>query len=290
MGLLQQFALLFSDGGGGGGGGETTRLAALSHVLATSDDVESGSSCVVFCETRAQCNTVAQFLTLRGASALPLHGDLEQRDREKTLVRFRNKSCRILVATNVASRGLDVEDVALVVCYELNKEVDVHVHRVGRTARAEKSGVAVSLVNTATATAAGGRRGGGGGGGEIGRLETIDAALGGEPIVRKTWTPPPPQQQNSHNNSGDNEELRGWASEWSTVLVMGGRKDKIRPGDVLGAISNDAVGIQGVQVGKIEVTDKQTWIAVQKSVAAQAAEGLGRTKIKKRKFRVHLID
>lgn len=71
---------------------------------------------------------------------------------------------------------------------------------------------------------------------------------------------------------------------------MGGRKDKIRPGDVLGAISNDAVGIQGAQVGKIEVTDKLTWVAVQSSVAAKAAEGLGKTKIKKRKFRVHLID
>jgi len=100
------------------------------------------------------------------------------------------------VTTTVASRGLDVEDVALVVCYKFNKEVDVHVHihRVGWTARAEKSGVALSLVNTVPAPSAGERRGGGGGGGEIGRLEAVDAALGGEPIVRKTWTPPPPPQ------------------------------------------------------------------------------------------------
>ena len=74
------------------------------------------------------------------------------------------------------------------------------------------------------------------------------------------------------------------------MLVMGGRKDKIRPGDVLGAISNDSVGIQGAQVGKIEVMDKRTWVAVRSSVAAKAAEGLGKTKIKKRKFRVRLID
>jgi len=262
--LLQQSALLFS-------GGERTRLEALSHTLATSSTIaHNGSSCVVFCETRSQCSAVADFLRSRGASALPLHGDLDQRERQKTLVRFRNKSCRILVATNVASRGLDVEGVALVVCFELNKEVDVHVHRVGRTARAESLGEAVSLV------AVGGRQEG-----EIKRLEDIDAAFGGEPIARRTW---------KQTNGGDDLKEKGWAAEWSTVLVMGGRKDKIRPGDVLGAISNVDVGIQGAQVGKIEVTDKLTWVAVRSSVAAKAADGLGKTKIKKRKFRVHLIN
>jgi ATP-independent RNA helicase DbpA len=274
---LQQSALLFT-------GGEYTRLQALSHVLATANAAnstaengsENGSSCVVFCETRAQCNSVAEFLRHRGASALPLHGDMEQRDRERTLVSFRNKSCRILVATNVASRGLDVEGVSLVVCFELNKEVHAHIHRVGRTARADTFGEAVSLVSTSAA---------GRGGGEIERLEAIDA-FGGEPIARSVW-----KQPQKHGN-GENYDLKkkGWAAEWRTVLVMGGRKDKIRPGDVLGAISNDSVGIQGAQVGKIEVMDKRTWVAVRSSVAAKAAEGLGKTKIKKRKFRVRLID
>jgi len=117
-------------------------------------------------ETQAQCNTVATVLTLCGSECISTaRRDLGQRDREKTLVRFRN-----------TSHGLDVEDVSLlVVCYELNKEVDVHVHRVGRTARAETFGVAVSLVNTAAVPIpSGGRRGGdGGGGGEIGRLDFI---------------------------------------------------------------------------------------------------------------------
>ena len=271
--LLQQSALLFT-------GGENTRFAALSHVLATSNvvtDSEIGSSsCVVFCETRAQCNSVANFLRSRGASALPLHGDLEQREREKTLARFRNKSCRILVATNVACRGLDVEGVSLVICFELNKEVDVHIHRVGRTARAESLGTAVSLVSMSV-------RGRQGGGCEIERLDAIDAAFGGEPIARNTY---------NHKNGNEEDDLKekGWAAEWSTLLVMGGRKDKIRPGDVLGAICNDDVGIYGADVGKIDVTDKLTWVAVRGSVAKKAAEGLGKTKIKKRKFRVHLID
>jgi hypothetical protein len=133
-------------------------------------------------------------------------------------------------------------------------------------------GEAVSLV------AVGGQKGGGG---EIERLEAIDAAFGGEPIPRRMWKP----------TAGDDDlKEHGWEAEWSTVLVMGGRKDKIRPGDVLGAISNVDVGIQGAQVGKIEVTDKLTWVAVRSDVAAKAVEGLGKNKIKKRKFRVHLID
>jgi ATP-independent RNA helicase DbpA len=115
--LLRQSAVLFD-------GGETARLDALCHVLATAAVPEQGAeaSCLVFCETRLQCKEVADFLSSCGASALALHGELEQPEREKVLVRFRNKSCRVLVATNVASRGLDVEGVSLVVCYELNDD------------------------------------------------------------------------------------------------------------------------------------------------------------------------
>ena len=115
--LLRQSAVLFD-------GGETVRLDALCHVLATAAVPEQGAeaSCLVFCETRLECKEVADFLSSRGASALALHGELEQPEREKVLVRFRNKSCRVLVATNVASRGLDVEGVSLVVCFELNDD------------------------------------------------------------------------------------------------------------------------------------------------------------------------
>jgi len=275
--LLHQSALLFT------GNDDNARLAALSHVLATSNNIaatkngSSSSSCIIFCETRAQCNSVSDFLRVRGVSALPLHGELEQNDREKTLVRFRNKTCRILVATNVASRGLDVDGVGLVICYELNKDVDVHVHRVGRTARAESLGEAVSLVSASSVE---GRKGGS----EIQRLDAIDEAFGGESIPRNM------HKQKKGNEEDDDLKEKGWAADWSTLLVMGGRKDKIRPGDVLGAISSDNVGIEGADVGKIEVMDRRTWVAVRTSVAKKAAEGLGKSKIKKRKFRVHLID
>lgn len=316
--LLQQSALLFE-------GGEEVRLEALCHVLATAaapvavalSEEGAEPSCVVFCETRQQCNDVAAFLCSRGASALALHGDLEQSEREKVLVRFRNKSCRILVATNVASRGLDVADLSLVICLELNEDPDVHVHRVGRTARAERAGAAVSLVHAPASRAQrkDGRRASDAVDGadlevspvagegesreregerergtgrtwipqnrynEVSRLDSIDKALGGEPIPRKTWRP-----------TGQIVELHlNWEAGWVTVLVSGGRRDKLRAGDILGALCGDVVRLQGSQVGKIEVTEERTWVAVRRDVAAKVVRGLNSTKIKNQRFRAHLI-
>ena len=103
------------------------------------------ASCVVFCNTKKDCQAVCDSLNAAGQSALSLHGDLEQRDRDQTLVRFANGSSRVLVATDVAARGLDIKSLELVVNYELAWDPEVHVHRIGRTARAGESGLAISL-------------------------------------------------------------------------------------------------------------------------------------------------
>ncbi|HEE9440189.1 TPA: ATP-dependent RNA helicase DbpA, partial [Salmonella enterica subsp. enterica serovar Typhimurium] len=103
------------------------------------------ASCVVFCNTKKDCQAVCDALNAVGQSALALHGDLEQRDRDQTLVRFANGSARILVATDVAARGLDIKSLELVVNYELAWDPEVHVHRIGRTARAGSSGLAISF-------------------------------------------------------------------------------------------------------------------------------------------------
>jgi ATP-independent RNA helicase DbpA len=216
---------------------------------------------LVFCETRAQCKEVAKLLRHQGAAAIALHGELEQRDRDEVLVRFRNGSARILVATNVASRGLDVDGIGLVVCYELSPDPTVHIHRVGRTARAEAHGEAVSLVA--------------GGGKELRRLEAIDALMEGE-IPRSRWSP------------GADERLDDWSAEWRTLVVMGGRRDKLRAGDLLGALTR-GVGLDGDDVGKIVLTDRRVWIAVRAEVARRAQEGLNSARIKKKRFRVRLV-
>ncbi len=216
---------------------------------------------VVFCETRAQCKQVAGRLRSLGAAALALHGELSQSDRDEVLIRFRNGTARVLVATNVAARGLDVDDVALVVCYELSDDPDLHIHRVGRTARAEAQGEAVALVA--------------GGGKELRRLEAVDERLG-VAMPRSSWEPQPPTR------------LERWASDWRTLVVIGGRGDKLRAGDLLGALTR-GVGLEGSDVGDIALTDRRTWVAVRAAVVDQAWEGLNAIRIKKKRYRVHRV-
>ena len=102
-------------------------------------------SALVFCNTRDGVRMVADYLTRRGFSVLSLHGELEQREREEMLVRFANRSSNVLVASDVAARGLDVKELAMVVNFDIASDLDSHIHRIGRTGRAGSRGVALSL-------------------------------------------------------------------------------------------------------------------------------------------------
>ena len=114
-------------------------------------------STLVFCNMRRDTRDLADGLAQRGFSALALHGDLEQRDRDEVLMRFANRSCAILVATDVAARGLDIEDLPAVVNWEVSTDPDVHLHRIGRTGRAGRKGMAWTLVARRRNAAHGGR-------------------------------------------------------------------------------------------------------------------------------------
>jgi ATP-dependent RNA helicase DbpA len=232
------------------------RRETLCMVLADRTPVPT----LVFCETRQQCNELTEYLRQQGAAALTLHGELEQRDRDDVLARLRNESARILVATNVAARGLDLDGLGLVVCFELSPDPSVHIHRVGRTARASAQGEAVSLV-------AGPR--------EARRLDDIEALVGSK-IPRVDVS------------GARTVSLAAWTAPYRTLAIRGGRKDKLRPGDILGALTRD-VKLAGDDVGKIEVKDHRSWVAVRSAVAARAATALSATRIKKRRFRVHLV-
>jgi ATP-independent RNA helicase DbpA len=161
----------------------------------------------------------------------------------------------------------------------------VHVHRVGRTARANTAGEAVSLVHVGGSGGVGGAGGGAWRSDELARLDSIDQTLGGEPISRHNFTPPPV----GGGASPRPIQLPQWSAAWRTVLVLGGRRDKLRPGDILGALSGADVGLEGLQVGKIDVTEQRTWVAVEKGVAGKAVKALNAAKIKKRRFKTHLI-
>lgn len=214
------------------------------------------ASCIAFCTTKLQCDELAAALGERGFSALALHGDLEQRDRDSVLVRFGNQSCSVLVATDVAARGLDIKALPLVVNVEPARDPEVHTHRVGRTGRAGEAGLAVTLCTPSQ-------------GHKVSRLES---------------------HRSEEVRWGDVEQLlanpdRPIAPAMRTLCISGGRKDKVRPGDVLGALTGEA-GISGKAVGKIDLFDFQCFVAVDRNVAGEALKRLESGRIKGRKMRV----
>lgn len=121
---------------------ERDKLAALTRLF----EVEEVSSALIFVRTRVGTGELANELTVRGFPAEALNGDLSQEARERTMSRFRNNQIKVLVATDVAARGLDIEDISHVFNYDLPDDPEVYVHRVGRTGRAGKAGLAISLV------------------------------------------------------------------------------------------------------------------------------------------------
>jgi ATP-independent RNA helicase DbpA len=235
--------------------GDQQRLEALRLLLLHYHP----DSTVIFCNTRNEAQEIAQDLRSHGFSALALHGDLDQRDRDQTLVRFSNKSVAVLVATDVAARGLDIDSLDAVINYHIARDAEMHVHRIGRTGRAGNKGTAHSLISDR----------------EVHKVALLQDYLG-EPIEPE---PLPPQSL-----------LGGRANPpaMETLLIDGGKRQKLRPGDILGALTGDA-GIPGNQVGKIDLFDSRAYVAVHRAVAKQALKKLSEGKLKGRSFRVSLL-
>jgi ATP-independent RNA helicase DbpA len=229
--------------------------AALAALLLDQGD----AGAVVFCNMRRDVDEVAGSLAHLGFAALPLHGDMEQRDREEVLVRFANRSCTVLVASDVAARGLDVEDVALVVNYDVPSDADTYIHRVGRTGRAGRTGLAVTLVSAR----------------EAGRMRALEERLGALPAPQR---------------ARDIALRPGLAARapMATLRIDAGRTDKLRPGDIVGALTGEA-GLPGDAVGKIDVFPTRSYVAVRADLAARALERLQAGRIKGRRFRVRRL-
>ncbi|MCQ4165365.1 ATP-dependent RNA helicase DbpA [Tahibacter harae] len=215
-------------------------------------------SCVIFCNTRRDTQDVAAALDQRGFSVLALHGDLEQRDRDEVLVRFANRSCSILVATDVAARGLDIEDLPVVIMYDIASDADTHVHRSGRTGRAGRSGLALTLCSSR----------------EMGRAKAIEERLGS---LRWETAKTSPARLRS-----------GQLAPMQTLVIDAGRKDKLRPGDILGALTGSA-GLAAADVGKIAIFDVRAYVAVSRGIADKALARLREGKIKGRSLRVRKL-
>ena len=215
------------------------------------------ASCVVFCNTKKDCQEVCDALNEQRQSALALHGDMEQRDRDQTLVRFANGSSRVLVATDVAARGLDIKSLEMVINFELSWDPEVHVHRIGRTARAGESGLAISLCAPEEAQRA--------------------AILSEMLALSLEW------QEPVISNS-----VKPLQAEMATLCIDGGKKAKMRPGDILGALTGD-MGLDGADIGKIVMHPMHAYVAVRQSVANKAFKQLQQGKIKGKACRVRLF-
>lgn len=216
---------------------------------------------VIFCNTKQACVDVVEFLQSEQYIALALQGDMEQRDRDLTLIRFANRSISLLVATDVAARGIDIDDLDAVINYELPRDPEIYVHRIGRTGRAGNKGLAVSLCLST----------------ESSRHELINST----------------QEQNITITDIASLPVTAYAvpdkPAMATISISGGKKDKIRPTDILGALTG-SIGLKGSDVGKINILPFTTYVAVKREAAKTALFGLQDGKIKGKNFQVRRIS
>ncbi len=214
---------------------------------------------LVFCHTKKQCDEVARFLNGRKIDALAIHGDLDQRERDQVLVRFSNNSCPVLVATDVAARGLDIKSLRAVINYELPRDPEIYVHRIGRTGRAGETGIALSIFTES----------------EQFRVNSIEQYLK-TPSICDVY------------ESLDRDPGFSLQSPMVTLQFDAGRKHKMRPGDLLGALTGDA-GLAGSQIGKIDIFDMSSYVAIERDAVRQALNYLAVGKVKGRNIRARKI-
>jgi ATP-independent RNA helicase DbpA len=239
---------------------EDQRLHAVSQLLLHLRP----ASTLAFCNTRQQCRALAQVLQAQGFVALELHGDLDQRERDQVLVRFANGSASVLVASDIAARGLDIAQLALVINVDVPADAATYTHRIGRTGRADEHGLAVTLASLD----------------DMGRVGQIEQALG----ITSAWQPLAalvPAQK-----SGAGGSLR---PTMQTLQIAGGRKEKIRAGDILGALTKD-LGFSAAQIGKINVNEFSTYLAVERGIAHEVLRRLGTAKVKGRSVKLRLLE
>ena len=231
------------------------RLQAVGQLLKHYRPV----STLAFCNTKQQCRDLLEILQAQGINALTLSGDLEQRERDQVLIQFTHRSCSVLVATDVAARGLDIAQLEAVINVDVTPDPEIYIHRIGRTGRADENGWALSLCSLS----------------EMPRVVAITKMLGSEPEWHDLAT----------LQSDDNMPP---VSPMVTLQILGGRKEKIRPGDVLGALTGEA-GYTREEVGKITVTDQSTYVAVARNIAHEAVRKLSAGKVKGKTVKVRAL-
>lgn len=225
------------------------RYAAAEALLS----YHQPESAVLFCATKDAVKALSAYLSQCGWPVVALQGDMEQRERTQALALFANGSSRLLVATDVAARGLDIAGLDLVVNVHLCR-ADSYQHRVGRTGRAGQYGLAVSLF--------------------VGKERFKLASM---PVPEVDERPMP------------NCPSSPLPARMQTLEVDQGRKNKFRPGDLLGALIQGA-GLPKDAIGKIELFDFYGYVAIDPAYVRQALRALQQDKVKNRKIRARLVS
>jgi ATP-independent RNA helicase DbpA len=206
-------------------------------------------SLLIFCNTKVDTMELAESLAHQGHSVTELHGDLDQRQRQEAMIAFGNGSRRILVATDVASRGLDITGIELVINYDLPHDGAIYTHRIGRTGRADATGRAITLVS---------------------------------PREKRKHQEVAPRAKNETIESGQTNGTILQAKR-ETLCINGGKRQKLRAGDIVGTLAK-AIGIDGKQIGEITVTETISYVALDHEAFEKACQGLSRHRIKKKRY------
>jgi ATP-dependent RNA helicase DeaD len=337
------------------------KVAALGRVL----DVEAPRSTMVFCRTRTEVDELAETMTARGYRAEALHGGLSQEQRDRVMQKFRGEQSNLLVATDVAARGLDVEHVTHVVNFDVPSASSSYVHRIGRTGRAGRAGTAITLAEPreqrllrsiehatgrpitlqplpsvadvrarqrARVTAAVHEAVRSGALEPWRRMvlelvesaETLDVldvaaaavevaaqALGAATDEQEIPAPPARGAGRAHRAHGEGRHRSGGDREGvgsrpggrsggraaarygarhtdvTTLFVGAGRTSKLRPGDLVGAITGET-GLPADAIGAIRIGDRHATVEVPTDRAGEVVDALNATKIKGKRIRVRL--
>jgi superfamily II DNA/RNA helicase len=204
---------------------------------------------IVFCNLRLSVEQVSAFLKKNNISHACFSGGMEQRDRERSLIKFRNGTCQVLLATDLAARGIDIPEMKYIIHYELPNSLEEFTHRNGRTARVNAKGTAYVLKW------------------EKEQLPEFIKRSKNEDISKKA----PPKTQ-----------------FWETLFISGGRKDKISKGDIAGMFFKQG-DLNKDQLGAIELKQDCAFVAVPLTIADDLVEKLNNTRLKKKKVRVSVI-
>ncbi|MFT7002923.1 MAG: ATP-independent RNA helicase DbpA [Sulfurimonas sp.] len=211
---------------------------------------------IIFTNTKIEAKELSEDLLKKKIDSLAIHGDLEQYERNDVLVQFSNKSCPVLIATDVAARGLDIKELSMVINYNLPHGDETYTHRIGRTGRAGKDGLAFTLSSSYEADKANEYR----------------------------------NETRLFEDAGELKTVNGFEMkpQYVTLVIEGGKKDKVRAGDLLGALTGDA-GLKGSSIGKIDIYERQSYVAIERSLIDEAHKQLKNGKIKGRKFSVWVL-